>query len=922
MAQKRNTTRKLHTMEQQTSAEHRNWRQYFSKLKSPSQFSKPQLALFILAFALIGYLIYHTFAAAPLIASVQAEQMTPQIASATGANSSVSETGSAQVVLASSATFSNLTRPTLSGSPVVGSSLKVSNGTWSPTPTSYLYAWWRCDGSGGNCNHFSTAEIKSTASSYTLLSGDVGYTIKVQVAPNGAWTQSEFTAPSSKVTAAAVTKTFGHTSIGGTWTGGLNANDRFIQKFTLNDNAQVSKLSYYLKGDGAASQVAKAIIYADSNGSPAALMGQGAGVTVRGGQVAGWVSFPFATPIILTPGNYWIGLIRGDTGGTIDVATDKSGGTEAFAPDTYSDGAMNPFGTVKGTSTYSLSGYATYTVGSSMPAGFTKIVNDGSASNGQEMELTANGTIKSTFSLPSTAASMTVVAKADLCNSLGAAMTVNVDGNQLISATVSSTALSTFTTNTNLAGGSHSLAISYTNDTSASTCDRNLYIDVTNFYGPNVVTSPPTVALSASPTSVTSGQSSTLTWTSTNASSCSASGAWSGTEPTSGSLSTGALNQNSTYTLTCTGTGGSAIASATVTVSTTTSGGTPGIGVLAYGGNLKYVLNLNGYSMVIGSSYSSDSPLLQSTAGRGLTYFAGSDVNTTYSTGVPSSQASANGWLLYCGTILCTNKGFANDYIGDIGSSGYQQAFITNVENYLAAHPGTDGVFIDDVLYTATGLIGSYPNKYPSLSSWSSAQVSFVKAVYAALHSKGYYVALNASGYVPGDANSNTSANEQTFWKMVGPYSDGLMNEWYDETASGITTAQLRSTGAAWYQEWDSWQQIIPLIQSMGKDFIGLTKQTCTNTTAMTYGKASFLLEWNGGGGAYIYTCGGSTDPTNTAWTKNVGTPSAAKVQVGVGWERTYTKGTVLVNPSPTASQTFSVNGTSYTLSPTTARIL
>jgi hypothetical protein len=357
-------------------------------------------------------------------------------------------------------------------------------------------------------------------------------------------------------------------------------------------------------------------------------------------------------------------------------------------------------------------------------------------------------------------------------------------------------------------------------------------------------------------------------------------------------------------------------------VTVTTSGGTPGIGVLAYGGNLKYVLNLNGYSMVIGSSYSSDSSLLQSTAGRGLTYFAGSDVNTTYSTGVPYSQASANGWLLYCGTILCVNKGFANDYIGDVGSSGYQQAFITNVENYLAAHPGTDGIFIDDVLYTATGLIGSYPNKYPSLSTWSSAQVSFVKAVYSALHSKGYYVALNASGYVPGDANSNTSANEQTFWKMVGPYSDGLMNEWYDETASGITTAQLRSTGTAWYQEFDSWQQIIPLIQSMGKDFIALTKQTCTNTTAMTYGKASFLLEWNGGGGAYIYTCGGSTDPTNTAWTKNIGTPSAAKVQVGVGWMRSYTKGTVLVNPSPTASQTFTVNGTSYTLSPTTARIL
>jgi hypothetical protein len=50
---------------------------FFNKLKHPSQFSKPQLAIFILAFALIGYLIFKTFAAAPLLASLQAESMTP-----------------------------------------------------------------------------------------------------------------------------------------------------------------------------------------------------------------------------------------------------------------------------------------------------------------------------------------------------------------------------------------------------------------------------------------------------------------------------------------------------------------------------------------------------------------------------------------------------------------------------------------------------------------------------------------------------------------------------------------------------------------------------------------------------------------------------------------------------------------------------
>jgi len=76
----------------------------------------------------------------------------------------------------------------------------------------------------------------------------------------------------------------------------------------------------------------------------------------------------------------------------------------------------------------------------------------------------------------------------------------------------------------------------------------------------------PTATLSVSPTSITSGQDATLTWSSTNTTSCIASGAWSGTITTSGSQSTGVLTQNSTYNISCSGSGGTANASATVTV--------------------------------------------------------------------------------------------------------------------------------------------------------------------------------------------------------------------------------------------------------------------------------------------------------------------------------------------------------------------
>ena len=75
----------------------------------------------------------------------------------------------------------------------------------------------------------------------------------------------------------------------------------------------------------------------------------------------------------------------------------------------------------------------------------------------------------------------------------------------------------------------------------------------------------PTVSLSANPTSITFGQSSMLTWSSANATICTASGSWSGTKATSGTQSVSPTS-TSTYTLTCTGTGGSANQSVMVTV--------------------------------------------------------------------------------------------------------------------------------------------------------------------------------------------------------------------------------------------------------------------------------------------------------------------------------------------------------------------
>src|SRR6185503_8681733 len=78
----------------------------------------------------------------------------------------------------------------------------------------------------------------------------------------------------------------------------------------------------------------------------------------------------------------------------------------------------------------------------------------------------------------------------------------------------------------------------------------------------------PTVSLVSNPTSIANGASSMLTWSSTNARSCTSSGAWGVVaKAASGSESTGTLTASTNYSLTCTGSGGTASASATVIVS-------------------------------------------------------------------------------------------------------------------------------------------------------------------------------------------------------------------------------------------------------------------------------------------------------------------------------------------------------------------
>ncbi len=94
---------------------------------------------------------------------------------------------------------SNVSGPTITGTPAQGGVLTAEPGTWNgaPAPT-FAYQWQRCDTTGSSCSAIQGA----TQSTFTLGSIDAGNTLRVRVvASNSAGASAATSVPSAVVSA-------------------------------------------------------------------------------------------------------------------------------------------------------------------------------------------------------------------------------------------------------------------------------------------------------------------------------------------------------------------------------------------------------------------------------------------------------------------------------------------------------------------------------------------------------------------------------------------------------------------------------------------------------------------------------------------------------------------------------------------------
>jgi hypothetical protein len=300
--------------------------------------------------------------------------------------------------------------------------------------------------------------------------------------------------------------------------------------------------------------------------------------------------------------------------------------------------------------------------------------------------------------------------------------------------------------------------------------------------------------------------------------------------------------------------------------------------------------------MTITSSYAQLAAALDPGPEKIMPYVAGPDVNMYYDYGMPVDVAIANDWLLKnsSGTPY-RNSGYPSNYVGDVGDPDYAVYFADHVGD-MAIAKGCNGVYIDDILGDTQGFIGGYPFKYPTKSQWMEAMRSFCEIVGPELQSRNLYVMVNASNFTAGSAGSNTSADDMTWWNMIGPYFNALQKEYWLQEPNNVHALYPDNPSQGWNGQWASYMNLIDTAHAHGCDFYAIVYGSITRVPR--YVRGSMLLRWNGAGDTTIFQPVVDGDPWSSDWTVNIGTPvEAASVSGGV-WKRTHTDGIVYVNPT------------------------
>jgi hypothetical protein len=430
----------------------------------------------------------------------------------------------------------------------------------------------------------------------------------------------------------------------------------------------------------------------------------------------------------------------------------------------------------------------------SLPAGAT-IVADAQASGGQAAHFAQNGSATATFNSFGYPSSIVVSAKGVRCKGDWPRLTVALDGTPIISAvSVSSTAWTNYPATLSPAAGSgnHTLTVTASN---TDACGRNLTVDVTTVSGTAIT---PQVTLNAAPNLVAVGSSTTLTWTSSHATSCTTSGAWSGPVATSGSA-TVTVNGNSSYSLTCTGPGGSAGKNVPVRVDSFNSGVPMPTGSVTSGGHTWTPIQSEDFSVssALGSWWSNGCP------GNGIGYTGANGTlwqiacGNTNAAGFPTNP---NAMSTHDGVLdfwLHPNSTIAG---GNSVSPVLDNATLNRHQTYGRMEARMKGVFIDPAVFSREYYL-NFLLTPENDSDVACAQSHFPKG--GIDNNPIGYIARYGCGTAQ-DQGSASAVNPVQWHTYTQEWLPGQRNYYIDGVLVGSSTNQVWAQPQRWHLQIDT----------------------------------------------------------------------------------------------------------------------
>ena len=221
----------------------------------------------------------------------------------------------------------------------------------------------------------------------------------------------------------------------------------------------------------------------------------------------------------------------------------------------------------------------------------------------------------------------------------------------------------------------------------------------------------------------------------------------------------------------------------------------------------------------------------------------------------------------------------------DIGNPGYQDYWvghmIAKAQDVIAGEDGWDGVYMNNV---HTAMFGGVERNttYVTDAEYERAQYTYLAHVHSLFHVAGIPILINLA--------PSPSVYSTTEWAQL---TEGVKIQHFVSSWSG-------------YQNAEAWEQQVGALEEIGRagristvypDFRD------DNMQARLYGLASYLLGKQGPHDFFYYAIHPASWPPIwfPEWETRIGHPIGDRYKAQGVWQRSYSKGKVLANPSSDA---------------------